>query len=1059
MASQREVAKTNWGKAQKIRAEMPKKLSNSGKERGNVSYTARFEETELTMAEYRLACMKVIFHDFEYAIEKKVENSLWSCHVYLNGEYRKTLTRLNAPSQAVQRRKLDKLYRNFLKTSEQFYFVYIQQLYSRFPIPELQQIAHRQNSAPVDPPAGNVCPPGPLRTLVLKSCQMTSVHLGDLARYRCSLFDKFSKHTFDTASDFYGLANSLDPDDGIAHHQLAVLHKIPSRHFDIVYHFHRAIAISKPHELALQNLELEFKDIESPSQSKKGASRDPSQAMPTWFVRLHAFFFHGNHFTQQSELEEEVLHRFELALKSKGQDDALLLKMIIINMAAYDIATGKVKSSWTLEASQSCQFLLRFNIRMMLVLLRALCRVLGDSMITSGEPSSSSIDGESCITFASSLTKLLPLFRFYLAWSYVTRADLVEYQEYLEPHIKEVYRLLADVLTSLNVYIDQTMEIVSSKYLLAEDLEAQGLRSLGDRRLPLFLHVEEQQGSVPPKRVKTRKPQQGVFGRRFSQNTETVWRIRDIICCGVYLAGSAKFPINLTTETKHGREVEVWVFVDGETERPLSSNEACLSRLLSKLNFRDVKDAPETLTEKEASKQPAQHAKNGPSSITENGLAPSMPQLASTSNERKGKSKANDQYTSSTNYQDSDVCADSEMVNMVDKLLGPIDDIRPPSSLMQTEPSYGMHSSTANEVFGNLETSPVQPSPVSKALPSLPWDYFYTPTPHRSNSHEQNRLGPNGHNVPRSATDQFNGLASSPYLEDLGVQYRQAHQSSLSPGPSMGYPQISPVPATTSPSLAHRDYGLDSLENSRNAVLDDLRTALLAQHGFGINSPSLEKNLHNHRTTSPMWGQQEGTAAHTLPQQRRPAQSPEYKHSVVVDGYLVPTADRQVDAANLPNPIGPPGQGRPGLGQTSSTTDAGHFPTAAYPSSNMNSGVQHGWGPGPIGLGRQQRHRSPWAHESPAATSSMPFSHPSSLITGTPGAAGGAPPAHSVACNGHYYNASTPFGRLGDGVDNRADPSHFRNRLKAMTGTSDIPYDQQILQSAMVDDKRKPRPK
>ncbi|KAI1425942.1 hypothetical protein F5Y12DRAFT_784219 [Xylaria sp. FL1777] len=1043
MANQREIARTNWGTAQKIRSDILGKLSGLTKERGTANYTSRFEEAEQTMAEFRLACMTVIFHDFEYAVAKKVEHSLWHCHTFMNGEYRKALGRLNTSSQVVQRRKLDKLYRGFLKTSEQFYFVYIQQLYNRFSIPELRQIAHKAKQQPVEQEAESASPPAPLRSLVLKSCQMTLVRLGDLVRYRCQLSDKFSKATFDTASDYYSLANSLDPDDGSAHHQLAVLHQIPGQHFDIVYHFHRAIVVSRPHELALKNLEREFKSPESSYQAKKGPAKDQSQAMITWFVRLHAFYFHGKHFSQQGELEEEVLHRLELAFKSEGSENTLLLKMILVNMAAYDISTEKVKSSWTMEGSQSCQFLLRFNIRMMLVLLRVLFQTLCDDTLTTTSGSKPS-NGESCIAFAPSLLKLLPLFRLYIAWSYVTRADLVQYQEYLEPYIKDLYRLLADILTSLNKYIDSTMETVPSKYLLPEDVEAQGLRPLSDKRLPLFLHVEEQQSSTPPKRVKTRKPQQSLFGRQFKPETEAVWRIRDIICCGVFLAGSAKFPIALTTQTDHGRDIETWVFVDGGTS--LSSNEAGLSHILSKLKFRDPKASPENIVEQETSKPRSQSLKTGPIPTLDKDPKPQIPQLDDTSNKGKGKCLSRP----SMNYLDSDLSEDTEMINMVNKLLDPVDDVRPRSSQALADPSYGMHSSTANEIFGNLETSPIQPSPVSKAIPSLPWDYFYKPTPHRSNSQEQNQLSPNGHNVPRSATRQFDAFTSSSYLDDLSAPYQQLHPS-LSPRPNTGYGQVSPILNTSSPGIHRKDYGLDTLEDSRSAVLDSLRSALLAQHGLISNSSSPGVSPQTLANTNPLWGQENGMGEHSSAQTAASFHSPEYGYNNA-NNYLELPAKGQTNAASLQNPLGPPGQGKPELRQGASITGSSRFPTTLK-STNNELDVQHLWSQGSY---RQQH--SPWQHELPTTTSSLAFSHPSSLINGTPGAVAAAP-ANTVACNGHYYNATTPFGRLGDSINNRADPTHFRNQLKAAIGTSELSYDQQILQSAMMDNNRKPRPK
>ncbi|KAI1434915.1 hypothetical protein GGR50DRAFT_363392 [Xylaria sp. CBS 124048] len=1038
MAGQQDIAVANWERAQKIRTDILKK-SPSLK-------TTRFEEAEGTLAEFRLACMTVIFHDFEYAVEKKVEGSLWQCHTFLNGEYRKASGRLTASSQVVQKRKLDKLHRAFLKTSEQFYFVYIQQLYKRFTIPELEHIARREESLSIETPTDNASPPAPLRSKVLKSCRMTLVRLGDLARYRCQLSDNYSKTAFNTALDYYDLANSLDPDDGSAHHQLAVLHQIPSQHFDIVYHFHRAIAISKPHQLALGNLEREFKSPED-SQARKGSAIDQAQAMVTWFVRLHAFFFHGKHFSQQSELETEVLHRVELTLKNQSCDNTVLLKMILVNMAAYDIATEKVKSSWTMEGSQSCQFLLRFNLRTMLIVLRTLHTTLHDETAATSVSENGSNDGESCVKFARSLLNVLPLFRLYLAWTYVTRADLVQYQEYLEPYIKDLYGLLADVLTSLNLYIGPTMNTMSSMYLLPEDTEAQGLRPLSERRLPLFFRIEEQQSSVPPKRVKAPKPQQTVFGRRFKEETEAVWRIRDIICCGALLAGSAKFPITLTTRNENGVDVETWVYAD-ETKITVSSNEVILSHLLTKLNFGDIKGSPENNAKSETSGSRTQSVAEPSIPVPDNVSGASITQPDDMSSKLETLDRPSKANYESDSGEDSE---DSEMVNMVMKLVDPEDDIRPESNHAQTDSSYGMHSSTANEILGHVEAGPVQPSPISKTIPNLPWAFFHKPTPHGANSLEQKQLSPNVYNTPRSVTAQFDGLTSSAYLDNLGAPHNQVLRSSLSRGSNTGYAQNSPIPITSSPSLPRKEYAPDSLEGSRSAVLEDLASALLAQHGLTCNNTSQGGNLTRTNAT-PVWGQQNGIAEHQHPYPRiqdSNSVTSEYKHSNG-NGYMEGPVDHHNITTQSLDPLGPPGHGRPTLGYASSSAGTSRFLATGFATESFEA--HHALGQGLPDYPQN----SPWPYEAPR-TSSHKFPHPSSLITGAPGAVSVAP-ASGVACNGNFYNATTPFGRLDNGVNNRTNPTHFRNQLKVAIGTSELPYDQQILQGAMMDNNRNRRP-
>ncbi|KAI1331190.1 hypothetical protein F5Y16DRAFT_423720 [Xylariaceae sp. FL0255] len=1036
MASPRDVARENWENAQKVRSEILAKLSNLKKERNNFNYTTRFEEVDGIMAEYGLlshaSCL--IFHDFEYAAMKKVEHSLWQVHTSVSGEYRKTLSRLVTQSQVVQKRKLDKLYRAFLKTSEQFYSVYIQQLSARFSIPELRLIAFGPEKQSAGEANADIAAPAPLRALILASCQTTLVHMGDLARYRCQMSDKVSKSTFDKALDYYTLAHALDPEDGSAHHQSGVLCQLLGQHFDIVYHFHRAIAVSKPHQLALGNLEIEFKNPETSSQTRKGPSKDPSEAMVTWFVRLQAFFFHGKQFSQHTELEEEVLHRVEIALKSDGED-TLLLKMILTNMAAYSIATQKVKSSWTMEGSQSCQYLLRFNVRMILTLVRALDKALRDKIVPMPDQIETPSDGDSSISFAPSVLKLLPLFRLHLAWVYITRNDIVQYQEYLEPHINELYRLLASVLTYLNLYTDSTIDTVSSQYLLSEDSEALGLQPLSDRKLPLFFYMEDKKGTNPPKRNKILKPQQKIYGRQFKQGTETVWRIRDIICSGVFLAGSAKFPLALTLQNYSGRETEMWTFTD-EATPSISVDEAVLSRLLKKLGFSDFKRDTKNTPEKE-------NLDVSPAEIL-NGRVPATKEKKKENTFKSAVAPAQDLPVKQPSLAQQDSFFDSEMINMVDKLLDPQENERPQSSEAQAEPSYGMHSTTANEIFGRLATSPAQPSPVSKTIPSLPWGYFYTPTPHRSNSQEQNMLSDNFH-IPRTAEAQFKDVNSSPYLNTLNTPFDQTRTTPLPPPPNSGYVQDRTSQSASSSTTVSKNRGMNSLEDSRSAVLDSLASALRAQHGMARND-STGTSHSNHMSMSPTWGQQTtngGDLAYPSA-----AHSGQASESTRRDNNSRPGINQRTS-------VWPAELGRSGTTQAAFYGNNSHLPSTMSSTSN-GFDVKHLWAQD-SSVYQQQPSRSPWQYEPSSAASSLAFSNTSSLLAGTPRAV--PAPANTVACNGNYYNASTPFGRLGSGVNNRDDPTHFRNQLKAVTGSSEMPYDQQILQGALMDDNYKPRGK
>ncbi|KAI1143600.1 hypothetical protein F5Y05DRAFT_133 [Hypoxylon sp. FL0543] len=1031
MEGAKEKARASWADAQNIRANIMGKVSS----RDTTKITSRFEEAEQTFAEFRLACMNVINYDLEYAVSKKVEFHLWHAHTYLNSEYRKVMSRLLQQNQVVVRRKLEKQYRAFLKTSQSFYVVYIQRLSGRFFIPELHYVAHGKDIEPAETPAPDSTPPSNVRTIILRSCRDTLIHLGDLVRYRCQISEKLLNSNFDKALEYYGLADTIDPDDGSAHHQIAVLYQLQDRHLDIVYHFHRAISIAKPHEYGITNLERKFKALEKASAAKKGSISDKTETMITWFLRLHAYFFQGEPFSQQAELEEEVLHRIEISMKS-DTDEAILRKMIFINIAAYDVALEKVKSAWTYQGSQSAQFLLRFNIRTVLILLRVLKAGLLDESATSPAPEGEDEDeknAESPICFSQLLMKLYPLFRIYISWIYVCRTDANKYREYLEPYISDVYRLLADTLTLLNGTIDQATTTTPSKYLLPEDTEALGLRPLSDRNLPLFVYAEDLPGLDPPKKHKVRKPRQRTFGRKYRPWTEAIWRMRDIVYCGVLLAGSSSYPLTMAVTHLEGRDIECWN-VNADPSQRVSIDDASMSRMLKKLRLVDMETDAE---------DPAPNAANSTTAEVhgdQDAIDP-IPECSLV----KGKSVEEREPSS---LLDTDLSGDSEMVNMVNKLLDPTDDSRPQSSQTQGETSYGMNTATANEVFGQLAANSTQPSPVSKTIPNLPWGYFYEPTPQRSGSQTNNQLTSDGDYVPRSASSQLNRFDSSTYMGALSAS-AQAHRN------ARNATVFDPAGLSRGPSAFgnHQNKGSrDSLELSRNAVLDSLTSALYAQHGLAPNNTQSPDSYTGRMSASPFIGHSRPSPGISGAPYFAEANSP---YLDTLGTHLDPSnmdrsASQRGAASNLQSP-----PALAGFGQHAGYQDPRSL------SQNVSSPVDNEAGVQPIrsqGLpnsrlapGPPQQY-SPWPQEPVRSGSSFVFSHPSSLIGGTP--APTTAPANAIFSNDNYYNASTPFGRLDPGRYNRDDSTRYRNEVKNYPGEEDITYDydKNALYSALLDD-------
>ncbi len=287
--------------------------------------------------------MATTFTDIQFAHENGVEGKLWHSHVCINNEYRKVTGHLKPSGQVVLLRNIEKQYAKHLKTAQYFYKGFIERLSARYQLPRLQRIAHRMKTEyikvddVIDAKAASV------DAQVTASCHHTLLHLGDLARYRTKQ-SRQKGQGFDTALVYYGLAHDIMPTSGDAHHQMGVVCADEKKDFDIVYHFYRAWAVKQPHPNVSKNLTSEFKSLISPSPPTAGnAAKEPKQTFALWFVRLHAHFFMGEPFSQQDELEKEVLHRFEVLLTTPGSF-AVLQKALLINISAYDVALKKAQS-------------------------------------------------------------------------------------------------------------------------------------------------------------------------------------------------------------------------------------------------------------------------------------------------------------------------------------------------------------------------------------------------------------------------------------------------------------------------------------------------------------------------------------------------------------------------------------------------------------------------------------------------------------------------------------------------------------------------------------------
>ena len=188
-----------------------------------------------------------------------------------------------------------------------------------------------------------------IKRKAILSCYHTLIHLGDLSRYRASKLDDPEKRNWGPAVGYYGLAGEIWPESGISHNQRAMIAVETGNHLSTIYHFYRALSVEKPHPLAKDNLEKEFKRIitawdkgELIKTGSKDGNSGAGSALIAWFVRLHSKCYKGEQFTGHDELEKEVLGQLTTEIKDRSLETTMV-KFIIINVAAEDFSSARLQ--------------------------------------------------------------------------------------------------------------------------------------------------------------------------------------------------------------------------------------------------------------------------------------------------------------------------------------------------------------------------------------------------------------------------------------------------------------------------------------------------------------------------------------------------------------------------------------------------------------------------------------------------------------------------------------------------------------------------------------------
>ncbi|KAM7213356.1 hypothetical protein V8F06_011253 [Rhypophila decipiens] len=699
--------------------------------------TARFEKVEKLMQNLRLNCVGMIFLETRAADEMGVEDLLWFAHTIVTSAYRKVIGQLQTSDRAVLKRKVEKLYFSYLKTANGFYRGFLQRLCSLYDIKELKRIARLTELEDMKTLEGGKADmrDGKLQKIAIGMCHKILVHIGDFARYRT--LARAKDRRWDAALTYYALANELIPESGFGYHQAGVIYTETEDHLQVVYHFYRAFASEEPHPMALKNLEREFHKLrDGKARGRRGGSND---AMVAWFVKLHAHYFKGEKFTSRKELEDEVDARLAMALKKGTQTevDTDLLKMVLINILAYQVGLDKIRTQWTDSGSLSCQFILLQNVRTIQTITRLLREELIEFVqrepvkLSTGSTGQNDESGKYSPTFH----RVLPLLRVYMTWLCFSSTDLVGYKDHLEPHFGQMCKMLANALNLLFELVSTDSDIANvqkrATWRLPEDEETLGMKCLNGPGLP-----EGSQLCYDPI-DRTPKPRlEEVKDAKPTADTITLTRALDVILCALELANHSPFPIE-HSKTLDGSQEQKFFYTENAKSRVIPHKLTDKSEApAAPVSTRSVSTTTASALQEPLKVAPAiETAANDSEDFSEDqefysGSAKKHRSLAALIPSKDPASKP--QATNSSEFS-----LDHELFKILNDFLVPpetepvVKSQEPPANVsIETESSYGMGSTTANEVFGSLApASPTPGSATARAFPTLPWNYFNIPAP------------------------------------------------------------------------------------------------------------------------------------------------------------------------------------------------------------------------------------------------------------------------------------------------------------------------------------------
>lgn len=769
-------------------------------------------------------------------------------------------------------------------------------------------------------------------------------------------------------------------------------------HLLVVYHLYRSLAIESPHGNSIQNLEMEFRKLlQTTTLNKRSGPPDPNEAFSNWFVRLHARFYKGKEFSGQVELEKEVMHRLEIMLKKPGALP-LTLKMVLINMAAYYVAKSKIEKDWSVDASASCQYILRLNIRWVLVLSRLLHSELQEFIKTAPPGEDDTHQNEDAKTakvvskFSAFMENILPLIRIYMTWLYIYRADVVDYQDHLGPYVFDMYRALAQSL-SLVAKVFSGEQMSASPYLLEEDVIALGMKPFADPSLPSVCRIHY----LPEEN--TFKPHWEDCGlSKGTAEQEMRSRVFELMHVGFSFAFDERFPLAITTPAGDSNEAIKISYVEGgKSSEPVLEPPADTRQMqanVAKKPTPQLSDPQSPVSQGQRQQanieklegqfqnlRSSETISPAPRAMSNTEvMARAAPVTNGVEHGSKGQRSAQPYHPTPNDLleTESDLSLYAQMHSMVADL---VDEDTTQSDIalaVKVQPSYGMH--TPDRASNKVQT---QRHPISAALGtsvSPSWDAFA----------DQSRLATSARST--SVTPQYGAVAG------------------LHTGAAV------PVVGTTAASTLQPSV-LEFTPRLRSQAGADRQSFYPTGQSTALgNGPGHARQRFGGSTDS------SGTLSFFSP-------------NGTTSAYQIAAGMHDFgDRKSISPPVG--------FGLSGRSFSTSFSPNATgLPPVNSPYGLLGGQLDGTAGA----RGPSPYYPSTSVPLQNPLYRQPNDRL--------------GAVCNGNVFDATTAFGR-GD-ISNKDDPTHFRNAVKKINMAAAVAeadkYDMAVLESAFADDRFQPK--